>query len=272
MVFECFYLLKIKRFKEFISILFSTASFGIIPAAIFAGLFGAIPYAVASSYSTSVAGTISAAFPAIGAIVAAIWFKEKLTPLKFIGIMICIVGTGIMYGLSGGGVPVFVYFIASICAVGYALEGCFGYRMMRDDIHSTVATVMRRVYLILIYALILILISAFTNNFSYLWHLISSFDVNAESFPFLGGFVGNKAFIWIVLFLGACLDGLAYILWYYSMEFSGVATAQVLNITYGIWIVLLLLMPPFLVIPAAGTMIGAIVLFAGATIVTKESA
>lgn len=270
LIFECCYLIKIREFKDYLKILFSKSSFGIIPAALFSGLLGAIPYSIASSYSTSVAGTISAAFPAIGAIVAAIWFKEKLTKLKFFGIILCIVGTGVMYGLSGAGVPIFVYGIAFICAVGYAMEGCFGYNMMRGDVSSTVSTTLRRTFLLLLYLILIIVISTVTNNFGYVFSLVQSFDMNM-AIPAFAGLGGVKVAVWIILFIGSCLGGVSYITWYYSMEYSGVATAQVLNITYGIWIVIILMFPPFLEMPGIGTILGALVLFGGAALVSKES-
>lgn len=271
LVMEISYLLKIKRFKEFISTLFSKDSFGIIPAVIFSGPMAAVPYSIASSFSTSVAGTISSAFPAVGAIVAAIWFKEKLSPLKFIGIIICILGTGIMYGLAIGNVPIFVYALSFLCAIGYAMEGCFGYNMMRADIHSSVVVAMRRVYAILLNGLLIFIISLLTNNFQYVAQIITSFTVNSTVYPVFSIFEGSTLFLVIIFFLGGCCNGLSYILWYYCFEYSGVGTAQVLNITYGIFIVILVMLPPFFSIPSLGSIIGAVVLFTGAAIVTKES-
>lgn len=271
LVVEIGYLSYLHRFKEFIKILFSKDGFGIIPAVIFSGLLGAVPYSIASSFSTSVAGTISAAFPAVGAIVALIWFKEKLTPLKFTGIILCIVGTGIMYGLATGETPLFVYFIAAICAVGYAMEGCFGYNMMRQDVHSSVAVALRRVYAILLNLLLIIILCAVSGNFGYIGHFLSSFTVNAEVYPWLSGMTGHWAFLIVILFLGATCNGLSYIFWYYSFNYSGVGTAQVLNITYGVFIVILCMLPPFLSLPSIGVIIGAAVMFAGAAIVTRES-
>ncbi len=270
LIFECCYLIKIGEFKAYVRTLFSKHSLGIIPAAIFSGLVAAVPYSIASSYSTSVAGTISAAFPAIGAIVAAFWFKEKLTKLKFTGIVLCIVGTGILYGLSGAGVPMFVYLIAFITAVGYALEGCFGYNLMRADISPTVTTTLRRTFLLLLYLILIIIIATTTRNFGYVFDLIQSFDFNT-TIPFLAGFSGMKALIWIVLFIGSCFGCISYITWYYCMHYTGVATGQVLNITYGIWIVILLSFPPFHQNPSMGTLLGALVLFSGAALVSKES-
>lgn len=271
LVIELSYLRKLHRFKEFLKILFSKDGFGIIPAVIFSGLLGAVPYSIASSFSTSVAGTISAAFPAIGAIVAVIWFKEKLTPLKFIGIILCIVGTGIMYGLATGTVPFFVYLISIICAIGYAMEGCFGYNMMRSDVHSSVAVALRRVYAILLNLILVVIISLLTHNFHYVFEFISNFTVNSDVYPWLAGMEGNWLFFALVFFLGAGCNGASYIFWYYSFNFSGVATAQVLNITYGIFILLLVMLPPFLSLPTVGSIIGAVVLFGGAAIVTRET-
>ncbi|HMM06207.1 MAG TPA: hypothetical protein PKD52_06015 [Clostridiales bacterium] len=271
LVIELSYLRKLHRFKEFLRILFSKDGFGIIPAVIFSGLLGAVPYSIASSFSTSVAGTISAAFPAIGAIVAVIWFKEKLTPLKFIGIILCIVGTGIMYGLATGSVPFFVYLISIITAIGYAMEGCFGYNLMRSDVHSSVAVALRRVYAILLNVILVVLISAFTGNFQYLLDFVSGFTVNSAVYPWLSGMEGNWLFFALIFFLGAGCNGASYIFWYYSFNFSGVATAQVLNITYGIFIILLVMLPPFLSLPAWGSILGALVLFGGAAIVTRET-
>lgn len=279
-VFECTfalcievgYLCCIRRVKEFIRILFSKTSLGILPAAIFAGFMGAVPYSIASSFSTSVAGTISAAFPAIGAIVATIWFKEKLTPLKFTGIILCVVGTGVMYGLSTGQTPLFVYLIAGLCAIGYAFEGCFGYNMMRQEIHSTITAALRRVYLIVLEIILILIIAVATKNFGYIPDFVSSFTVNSHTYPWLSGLEGNWIFLFLILFLGAGCNGLSYICWYYSFDYCGVATAQGLDITYGMWIVLLCSLPPFFATPAIGTICGAITVFVGAIFVTKASA
>lgn len=271
LIFELLYLTKKGKLKEYFRTLFSKDSLGIIPAVLFSGLLGAIPYAIASSYSTAVADTISAAFPVIGALVAVVWFKEKLTKLKFLGIVTCIVGTGIIYGLSTEGVPMFVYLIALLCAFGYAFEGLFGYRMIRDDMDSSVTTTLRRAYLIVVLLIVIVVIFCFTGTWSYAGELISGFDVNYTAFAFLAPFISNEAFIWGFFILGSACGATSYIVWYYSMEYSGVATAQVLNITYGIWVVFILALPPFNQTPSIGMIIGAIVLFAGAALVVKES-
>lgn len=270
-IFELVYLAKKGKLKEYFRILLSKDSLGIIPAVLFSGLLGAVPYAIASSYSTSVAGTISAAFPVIGALVAVVWFKEKLTKLKFAGIVICIVGTGIIYGLSGGDVPFYVYLIALVCAVGYAFEGLFGYRMIRGDMDSSVTTTLRRIYLIAILFIVIAAIVLFTGTLDYAFALVAGFEVNNTVFAFLAPYVSNELFIWGFFALGSLCGAISYIVWYYSMEYGGVATAQVLNITYGIWVIVLLALPPFNQVPTVGMILGAAILFIGAAIVVRES-
>ena len=55
------------------------------------------------------------------------------------------------------------------------------------------------------------------------------------------------------------------------MIYGGVGTAQTLNITYSAFLVILLALPPFQVIPGTGTVIGVLIILAGAVIVCCES-
>lgn len=267
---ELIILAKMKKFNEFWKTLLSRDSIAVLPAAICSGVFGAVPYVIASSYNSPLALTLSTAFPAIGALVAVIWFKEKLTKFKFVGILVTIIGVGVMTGL-GGAVPWFVYLIALIPAFGYAFEGLFGYNAMRGDIHPEVTTVMRRVYFIILFSLMILIFSFISGDFGYIGELLRGFDVNAEVFPFLSGLVGSKLSVWVIFFIGSACSAISYAVWYFSMIYGGVGTAQALNITYSAFLVLFLAIPPFKVIPAIGTIIGVIIILAGAVIVSYES-
>ncbi|MDO5409191.1 MAG: hypothetical protein Q4F21_01925 [Lachnospiraceae bacterium] len=267
---ELLILAKMKKLGEFWKTLLSRDSIAVLPAAICSGVFGAVPYVIASNYNSPLALTLSTAFPAIGAITAVIWFKEKLTKIKFAGILVTIIGVGAMTGL-GETVPWFVYLIALIPAFGYAFEGLFGYNAMRGDIHPEVTTVMRRVYFILLFSIMILICSAITGDFGYIGELLSSFEVNAEVFPFLTGLVGNKAAIWVIFFIGSACSAISYAVWYFSMIYGGVGTAQALNITYSAFLVVFMAIPPFKVIPGIGTIIGVLIILAGAVIVSYES-
>ena len=206
---ELLILAKMKKFGEFWKTLLSKDSLAVLPAAVCSGVFAAVPYVIASNYNSPLAVTLSTAFPAIGALVAVVWFKEKLTKFKFAGILITIIGVGLMTGL-GEPVPWFVYIIALIPAFGYAFEGLFGYNAMRGDIHPEVTTVMRRVYFILLFSLLILVCTILTGDFGYIGELIGSFDVNAEVFPFLSGLAGSKAAVWIIFFIGSACSALSY--------------------------------------------------------------
>ena len=263
-------LLKMKKLGEFWRTLLSKDSFAVLPAAICSGLFGAVPYILASSYNSPLTLTMTTAFPAIGALVAVVWFKEKLTKFKFIGILVTIVGVAVMTGF-GEPVPWFVYIIALIPAFGYAFEGLFGYSAMRTDIHPEVTTVIRRVYFIILFAIMMLVLSLFTKDFRYILDIIISFEVNNSAFPFLTGIVGNRAAVWVILFIGSAGSAMSYALWYFSMIYGGVGTAQALNITYSAFLVLFLMLPPLSVLPGMGTIIGVLVILVGAVIVSYES-
>ncbi len=267
---ELIILARMKKLGEFWHTLMSKDSVAVLPAAVCSGIFGAVPYVIASSYNSPLALTLSTAFPAIGALVAVVWFKEKLTKFKFLGILITIIGVAVMTGF-GEPVPWFVYMIALVPAFGYAFEGLFGYNAMRGDIHPEVTTVMRRVYFIILFTIMILICSLITRDFGYIFDLIGSFEMNAEVFPAFTGLVGNKAAIWIILFIGSANSALSYAVWYFSMVYGGVGTAQALNITYSAFLVVFLMLPPFRVMPGVGTILGVVVIIIGALIVSYES-
>ena len=75
-VFELGYVVVRHKFRDYVRLLRSKAFFRIMPAALFAGPLGLVPFAIASRYSVSVATSISAFYPALGSIIAMFWFKE----------------------------------------------------------------------------------------------------------------------------------------------------------------------------------------------------
>ena len=81
-IFELFVLRRSNLIEEFKSILFSKKGFRIIPAAILAGPFGLIPYAIVSAISAPVAGAFSALYPVVGAVASFLVFREKLSKVN----------------------------------------------------------------------------------------------------------------------------------------------------------------------------------------------
>ena len=152
-VFEVGYVAKRGKLKEYLRLLRTKAFFRIMPAALFAGPLGLVPFAIASRYSVSVATSISAFYPALGSIIAMFWFKEKLTPFKFLGILFSISGVVVISGFSGLH-PVGI-FLAVFASVGYSLELVFGYRLMAEDVDSDVSLALKQTSAIALYTIML---------------------------------------------------------------------------------------------------------------------
>lgn len=267
-VFEVAYIIKNKKFDTFKKLLKSKTFFRIMPAALFAGPLGLVPFAIASRYSVSVATSISAFYPALGSIIAMFWFKEKLTVPKFIGIMFAISGVVVTSGFSG--LHIVGIALAIFASVGYSLELVFGYRLMAEDVDPDVSLALKQMSAIALYTVMLAVLLALPGNLSFFTNLISMVNFN-DAYSFVAPMMDNQSLIWLVFILASFFNAAAYVFYFKGMNNSGVSTASSLNIAYGIWTIIILALPPFRTAPTLSGAIGAILTFAGSTIVIMES-
>lgn len=258
-VFELFVITKSKLLKQFKNTLFSKKGFGIIPAAILAGPFGLIPYAIASAISAPVAGALSALYPVVGAAASFLVFKERLPKLKMIGGIVSILGIIVTYRLET--VSLVVYIIALIPAFGWGLEAVFGYKLIKDDISPIVTITLRHIYSFLILGVCLIGFLVFSGEYSY----VAEFYRGIQFSQIFAGL--NSTFVWPVFVIGSFIGGASYILWYLSMKYISVAPAMILNISYVLWIPIILMLPPFSQQISYNVLLGCIVVFAGTSMV-----
>jgi drug/metabolite transporter (DMT)-like permease len=258
-VFELFVLKRSNLLKEFKSVLFSKKGFGIIPAAILAGPFGLIPYAIVSAISAPVAGAFSALYPVVGAVASFLVFKERLSKVKIIGGIISILGVIVTYKLES--VSLAVYLIALIPAFGWGLEAVFGYKLIKDNVSPIVTITLRHIYSFLILGICLIIFLMFSGEYSYIIEFYSGIQFSEMAAVF------NKSFIWPVFAIGSFIGGASYILWYVSMKYISVAPAMILNISYVLWIPLILVLPPFSQQISTNVLLGCIIVFAGTSLV-----
>jgi drug/metabolite transporter (DMT)-like permease len=258
-VFELFVMKKNNLLGEFKSVLFSKKGFGIIPAAILAGPFGLIPYAIASAISAPVAGALSALYPVIGAVASFVVLKEKLSKIKLIGGIISVLGVVATYQLEK--VSLAVYIIALIPAFGWGLEAIFGYKLMKDDINPIVTITLRHIYSALILGTCLVVFLLISGEYAYVTEFYSGIQFS-EAYAVL-----NSSLVWVVFAIGSFIGGLSYILWYVSMKYISVAPAMILNISYVLWIPLILMLPPFSQQIAPNVIIGCVTVFAGTSLV-----
>jgi len=258
-IFELMVLKKYSLIKELKKVLFSKQGFGIIPAAILAGPFGLLPYAIASSESASVAGALSSLYPVIGAIATFLIFKEKLGKIKILGGLISILG--VVYINQFEFVNPIIYIIALIPAFGWGLEAVFGYKLMKNDVNPIVTITIRHIYSILILILSLLVILFIVKDYSYVLDFYRGIEISSNF-----NFIGNSL-TWIVFLVGSFVGGSSYILWYVSMNYLSVAPAMILNISYVLWIPIISMLPPFNQKIDHTTLIGCIIIFIGTSIV-----
>lgn len=258
-VFELFVLRKNNLIEEFKNVFFSRKGFGIIPAAILAGPLGLIPYAIVSAISAPVAGAFSALYPVVGAVASFLVFKERLSKIKMIGGIISIVGVIATYQLET--VSLAVYIIALIPAFGWGLEAIFGYKLMKDDINPIVTITLRHIYSIVILAICLVVFLIFSGEYSYVMEFYRGIQFSDIAT------VMNQAFILPVFAIASFIGGASYILWYVSMKYISVAPAMILNISYVLWIPIILMLPPFSQQISMNILVGCGIVFIGTSLV-----
>ena len=258
-VFELFVLKKTNLIGEFKSVFFSKKGFRIIPAAILAGPLGLIPYAIASTKSAPVAGALSALYPVVGAVASFLVFKERICKVKLVGGLVSIIGVIATYQLES--VSLGVYIIALIPAFGWGLEAIFGYKLMKDDVNPIVTITLRHIYSIFILAICLIGFLIFSGEYSYVFEFYRGIQFSDMCAAV------NLSFIWPIFAVGSFIGGASYILWYVSMKYISVAPAMILNISYVLWIPIILMLPPFSQKISSNVLIGCIIVFVGTSLV-----
>ncbi|MBW6410169.1 EamA family transporter [Clostridium weizhouense] len=258
-VFELILISKKNLLNEFKSVLFSQKGFGVIPAAILAGPFGLIPYAIASAISAPVAGAFSALYPVVGAVTSFLVFKEKLPKLKIIGGIMAVLGVMATYQLQT--VSLIVYIIALIPAFGWGLEAIFGYKLIKDDINPIVTITIRHIYSIVILGICLLVFLLISGEYSYIIEFYSGIQYS-DMFAYI-----NKSLVLPTFIIGSFIGGASYILWYVSMKYISVAPAMILNITYVLWIPIILMLPPFSQTISPNVLLGCTIIFLGTSLV-----
>ena len=258
-LFELSVILKNNLMEEFKSVFFTKKGLRIIPASILAGPFGIIPYAIVSAISAPVAGAFSALYPIVGAVAAFLVFKERICKLKIIGGTIAILGVIVTYKFEN--VNLLVYLIALIPAFGWGLEAIFGYKLMKDDVNPIVTITLRHIYSIFILGICLVVFLIYSGEYSYIFEFYSGIEFSEVFFAI------NKLYIGLVFAVGSFIGGGSYILWYMSMKHIGVAPAMILNISYVVWIPLILLLPPFSQKIPMNILVGCVLVFMGTSLV-----
>ncbi|SHK38920.1 DMT family transporter [Desulforamulus aeronauticus] len=194
----------------------------ILVAAIMGGPIGMSNSMLAIHFAgAAYAVAITAAYPAIGAILGAIFLKEKIGLRVWCGILLAILGSFVVAYVppSGESHPHFYLGIglAVIATIGWALEGVISTYGM-DLVDSDIAIGIRE---------------------------LTSFSVSfCAILPFVGAVAYQILFAsfstsvaWYIAAIGL-IGGISQLSWYRAMNMTGVARAMGLNVTYALWAVL----------------------------------
>ena len=187
-------------------------------AAILGGPVGMTGYLLAVKYiGPAYAASISAVYPAVGAIISRIFLGERLSKKAYFGLFISITAL-IILGFDNTNLQdenfVLGFMFALVGVLGWALEGVIcSYGMKGEDINPNSALQIRQVISSLTY---LIIVLPLVGGLGYLKTTLFSY----------AGF----------MILGIALVGtLSYIFYYKAIDTIGPTKAMGMNITYCIW-------------------------------------
>ena len=204
---------------------------------------------------------ITASYPALAAILATIIFKERNPARVWVGVVLCIVGSFVVFyaPMEGDKGAFFTIgmLLSTLACIGWSTEGLlstYGMDMVDPDIALGIREgVSALCYLLFVIPIVTLFL---TPKFgpTPIWELIvqtvtsSSFTVYAFA-GFLGGF--------------------SYVYWYRALNMAGVARAMALNVTYALWGVIFgFLFTPF--VPTGQLFVGAAGIAAGAILVSAN--
>lgn len=210
-----------KQLKYVISALKTRSGKYICLAAIFGGPVGMAAYLLAIKYiGAGYTASISAIYPAVGALWSYIFLKEKLSKRALIGLTISIFSV-IILGYSPDKIEssnyLLGFFLALICVLGWSLESVIcAYGMKADEVSPTQALQIRQVVSAVFYGIIII--------------------------PSIGGInLANQAIVSntsILICITALVGTASYIFYYTAIDSIGPVKATGLNITYCIWAII----------------------------------
>ena len=220
--------------------------------ALFGGPFGMTCYMFSMRYiGPAYTANISAIYPAIGAILAFIFLKEKVAKNTWMGIGLSVMGVFVL-GYSGGGTINKGTFLIGVLfalgtVVGWASESVICSYGMREEIGPIEALNIRYIVSAIVYgAIILPLLKGHS----------------------LTGQVLASNTIWL-LALSALVATTSYIFYYRAIYFIGAAKGTALNITYALWTIVfqtLILHTPL----TAKLIVGSVIITLGTVLVIAK--
>lgn len=213
------------RNREVLRALKTKPGLVVMGASLFGGVVAMVGFWIGLSMTTpAYALAISAMFPIVGAIFAAIFLKERIVRRVWMGVVLAVAGAIVVGWTPPEGDYPHFYLGLVLCGLatfGWGLEGVIATFGM-DMIDPPVAVNIRELTSGVVFLVVVFPIVALTGG---------------NPFQTLGGIFTQglaSPVFWLIL-LCALLQATTDLTWYRAMNTTGVARAMALNITYAFW-------------------------------------
>ncbi len=192
----------------------------VVIAAVIGGPIGMTGYVLSINYmGASVGALASAVFPAIGAVLAYIFLKEKMKWYQWVFLVLTIAGIyGLSYTPGDGGITNFLIGLIGTlaCAVGWGVEAVIIAHAVKDpEVKDEYALQIRQTTSCLVYGIILLPI---LNGWGF---TVSLFNNTGWLVPFI--------------VIAALFGTGSYLCYYKAITNIGAAKSMALNVTYAAW-------------------------------------
>ncbi|SCY89192.1 hypothetical protein SAMN05216233_1349 [Desulfoluna spongiiphila] len=192
--------------------------------ALIGGPLASTAYVIGLQKAGSIVVPISALCPAIGAILARVWFKQELNARMMLGIAICF-GASFMiaYPTLGGDAPEGMFMgvcFGFLAALGWGFEGCvcgYGTSMIDSEVGITIRQVTSGLSNLIILVPVFGMMSGDVNTFGLV----------AQSFT------DGSSIVWFIC-AGLAAYG-AFMFWYKGNSMCGAALGMSCNGTFSFW-------------------------------------
>ena len=192
----------------------------VVVASVIGGPVGMTGYVLAVSYmGASIGAVASAIFPAIGAVLAYFFLKEKMQWYRWIFLLITLLG---VYGLSWSPELEMSNFAlgvagALMCAFGWGIEAVILAKCLQDaEVKDEYALQIRQTTSALVYGIVIL-------------PVLKGWGFTAQLFT------GGSGWLFLTIALAALFATVSYLFYYKAIAAIGASKAMALNVSYSAW-------------------------------------
>lgn len=192
-------------------------------AAVIGGPVGMTGYVLSvANMGASIGAVASAVFPAIGAVLAYLFLKEKMQWYRWVFLILCLLG---VYGLSYSPELNITNFWLGVlgsmmCAFGWGIEAVVIAKCVQDEaVTDEIALQIRQTTSALVYGVILLPI--------------------LRGWNFTIGLFSNTGWLIPTIAIAALFATISYLFYYKAISQIGASKAMALNVTYSAWAVVI---------------------------------